>query len=208
MLITIATSNWSNHSGSASNLKSSTGDVSTTKDREPTLNEDRESGSEETVVEQKSNSSRADTTSTIGSHSQPLAKRPSHSGGMDSIAISLNNLTIPSITTPTTFSPTTPLITVNAAEVGGAKHSGSFKDLRHSPVLRKQNHGPPSSSLNPPSFRKSKVGSSVQSSLVTASPASLATTQHRRQASMGGAMPSNPSPLVGGAQHKRHSSFG
>jgi hypothetical protein len=90
--------------------------------------------------------------------------------------------------------------------------SGSFKDLRHSPVLRKQNqtnsdYTPPITMRSVSSLQRPKVGPTIQLSRVTATPGG-SLVQHHRQASASMASPPViPSPLTGHS-HKRHSSFG
>lgn len=217
---TVGTNTWSNASGSAGNLKSSTGDISSSRDKEDTLSTtpselrtvrikggvvggecDRESGSEETVVEQCPSQVTVDSSSTLPSHTHPLASNTLQS-----------SLHSNPLTTPTTIlaPPTPPMNSFD--EISSLVSSGlSIKDGRQesSPSLPKLSPLLPSGlSSSASSSRRYKVGSSVQPSRVTAGSSSGGSFNlHRRQASMGGGggTPATPSPLMGSA-HKRHSS--
>ena len=213
-------SSWSTNSGSAGNLKSqdSLGDVSKSRAERDF---DHESGSEETVVEQSSSRvtmKTATSSSTVTSQPRPTDNTaPSQS--------STNTSKTPStiLTPPTPTIPSLPVIIDRSESLSEEnvdnfrhpslerpqpqlpQHTGSFRDLRHSPALRKQTQKsiplPPEISPSS-SSRQSKVGPSVQVSHVTALPSN---GSHRRLASVGGTTPITPSPLTMG--HKRHSSF-
>ena len=150
-----------------------------------------ESGSEETVVEQCPSQITVGTLQTASSNN----KSESESEG----SVSSNETTPPPATEVVPPTPT------NEEDLRSERLTNSFKDLRHSPRLRKQEReGSPMGFLPPPMRRPPKLGPSVQGSRITAS---FSSGSHRRQASMGGggSNPQTPSPLVLG-NHKRHSS--
>uniref|UniRef100_A0A1X7SQ49 Uncharacterized protein n=2 Tax=Amphimedon queenslandica TaxID=400682 RepID=A0A1X7SQ49_AMPQE len=209
---------WSSHSSSAGNLKASTSDIS----KEPStlflekggaesevkgavggaleetmgvavggVSRGDESGSEETVVEQ------CPSQITVGTLQTNSSKNKSESESESSLSSS-NETTPPLITELVPPTPT------NEEDSRSERLTNSFRDLRHSPGLRKQEREGSPLGLLPPPMRRPKLGPSVQGSRITAS---FSSGSHRRQASMGGggSNPQTPSPLIMG-NHKRHSS--
>ena len=185
--------------------------------------DDRESGSEETIVEHTSSQATVNTNSTITSQTgqtsqtsmltgditeNTIVRTKSYSTSNIAVSTSNNSITIEAPILEETLPTTDPMLTLlnpfqctenQRPSIKAEPQSGSYKDLRHSPVLRKESQlrVPPSISS-----RRGKAGPSVQSSHVTALPGS--SRSHHRQASMG-IFHHNPSPLSFG--HKRHSSF-
>ena len=144
-----------------------------------------ESGSEETVVEHCPSQVTVETLQTTSSQNKS-----------DATSSTSNETTPP---------PRTELIPPTPPDEDPFERlTTSFKDLRHSPGLRKQEREGGALGLLPPPLRRPKIGPSVQGSRITASSSSGV---HRRQASMGGggSNPTAPSPLTLG-NHKRHSS--
>ena len=225
--VSIGGGTWSSHGGSAGNLKShdSFGDISKGGgDRGGGEEDDRESGSEETIVDHTSSQTTVETTNTnstiTGQTGQTsmltgditentIVRTKSYSTSNIAVSTSNNSITIEAPILEETSLPTTdPMHTLlnpfqctenQRPSIKAEPQSGSYKDLRHSPVLRKESQlrVPPSISS-----RRGKAGPSVQSSHVTALPGS--SRSHHRQASMG-IFHHSPSPLSLG--HKRHSSF-
>lgn len=176
----IGTNTWSSHSGSAGNLKSSIGDISREKEETivplevTTRREERECDGE-SGSEETIVASQVSLT-TVSSHTHLRTNPPPPLSNEHSLA-------------------TPPITTLTPPDIASA---GDSTLINYSPLHK---GSLPPSGLIPAPSRRPKVGSSVQTSRVTASSNS---SLHRRQASMGGATPTTPSPLMG--SHKRHSS--